>query len=178
NLFRWDYITEEGRREAKLFSPVYKIYVLDYPLFRQRLEKSTNRSFPLDQIFILEYTFLNDLCSINSSNRWSAQKIKERKKITNVYKENIEKTPNRVVLKFFEEGILLGNSEHSQEEYYYLDKGNFLRNLLFPQPTLCGSMAIIKPNGQAIIRNGEYSTQSMADHLTPENWELFFPDAK
>ncbi|HSJ12010.1 MAG TPA: hypothetical protein VK916_04960 [Gillisia sp.] len=178
NLFRWDYINEEGRREAKLFSPVYKIYKLDYSLFVQNLETITNRTFPENQIFILSYTYLNDLCSVESSNRWSSQKIKERKKFTNVHKENIEKTPNRVVLKFFEEGILLENSEHSPAEYYFMDKGNFLRNLLFTQPTLCGSMAIVKPNGETILRNGEYSTQSMADHLKPGNWDLFFPSAE
>ena len=178
NLFRWDYINEEGRREAKLFSPVYKIYKLDYSLFVQNLETITNRTFPEDLIFILEYTYLNDLCSVESSNRWSSQKIKERKKFTNVHKENIEKTPNRVVLKFFEEGIMLENSEHSPAEYYFMDKGNFLRNLLFTQPTLCGSLAIVKPNGETILRNGEYSTQSMADHLKPGNWDLFFPSAE
>ena len=178
NLSRWDYINMEGRREAKLFSPVYKIYQLDYSLFRQKLEKVTHKIFPENQVFILEYTYLNDLCSVDSSNRWSGQKIKVRKKFTNVDKENIEETPNRVVLKFFEEGILLENSEHSPEEYFFIDKGNFLRNLIFTQPTLCGSLAIIKPNGQAILRNGEYSTQSMGDHLKPENWDLFFPPAK
>ena len=174
NLFRWDYINEKGQRDTKLFSPVYKIYQLDYTLFRQKLETITNRTFPEDLIFILEYTYLNDLCSIDSSNHWSKQKIKERKKFTNIHKENIEKTPNRLVLKFFEEGILLENSEHSKEEYFFTDKGNFLRNLLFTQPTLCGSLAIVKPNGETILRNGEYSTQSMADHLKPTNWDLFF----
>ncbi|HSP82271.1 MAG TPA: hypothetical protein VLN72_00910 [Gillisia sp.] len=175
NLFRWDYINEEGRREAKLFSPVYKIYKLDYSLFVQKLETITNRTFPENQIFILSYTYLNDLCSEDSSNSWSSQKIKARKQFTTKHKENIEKTPNRVVLNFFEEGILLENSEHSQSEYYFMDKGNFLRNLLFTQTAFCGSMAIIKPNGQTILRNGEYLSQFMADHLKPGNWDLFFP---
>jgi len=178
NLFRWDYINEEGRREAKLFSPVYKIYKLDYSLFVQNLETITNRTFPEDLIFILEYTYLNDLCSVESSNRWSSQKIKEKKKFTIVHKENIEKTSNRLVLKFFEEGILLENSENSPAEYYFMDKGNFLRNLIFTQSTLCGSLAIVTPNGETILRNGEYSTQSMVDHLKPGNWDLFFPSAE
>jgi hypothetical protein len=175
NFFRWDYINEEGRREAKLFSPVYTIYQLNYSLFSQKLETLTHKKFPENQIFILEYTYLNDLCSYDSSNHWSRQKIKTRKTFTNKIKENIEQTPNIDVLNFFEEGILLENSEHSQEEYFFIDKGNFLRNLLFTQPTLCGSMAIIKPNGQGVMRNGEYSTQSMADHLRPENGISSFP---
>lgn len=47
-----------------------------------------------------------------------AVKKLNREKITNVHKENIKETPRRLVLKFFEEGILLENSEHLQEEYF------------------------------------------------------------
>jgi len=59
NLFRWDYINEKGKREAKLVSPVYKVYQINYAVFNQQLEKLTNKNFPENQTFIIEYIFIN-----------------------------------------------------------------------------------------------------------------------
>ena len=174
NLARWDYVTKDSSRVARLFNPVYAEYNLNYPVFKQKLEEITGKVFAEDQIFLIDYTYVNDLCAIDSSNKWDKPKVKIRKRFTNINKEKIEQDPQMLVLNFFEEGILLENSEDSEEEYFFTDKGNFLRNHLFPNSTLCGSLAVVKPNGEALVRNGEYSTLSMAQHLKEENWSLFF----
>lgn len=178
NLFRWDLINEKGQREAKLFSPVYKVYQINYPALISKLEEISNRKFTASQVIIISYSYVNDLCGQEFSNNWNREKILTWKRFTTPRKNKIEETQNRIFLKFFEEGIALENSEETVDEYFFLDKGNFLRNNFFQQPALCGSYAIIKPNGQVLVRNGEYDVLSMADHLIPGNWDLFFPDSK
>ena len=83
-----------------------------------------------------------------------------------------------VVLAFFEEGSVLANSPNSKKEYYFKDKDNFLRNSLFPGQVDCGSFALIKPNGETLVRNGESYAWYIEQHLKPNNWELFFPSAE
>src|SRR5690606_5289039 len=178
NLFRWDYINERGKREAKLFSPLYTGYQVNYPFFVQQLEKLTNKNFPKNLTIILSYTYLNDLCSNESSNNWNRQKILSWKEFTNQQKNIIEETQDRIFLEFFEAGIALENAENKLDEYFFIDKGNFLRNNLFQQPSLCGSYAIIKPDGEVLVRNGEYDLLYMVQHLNPVNWKIFFPDSK
>ncbi len=176
NLARWDYVAGDSSRVARLFSPVYSALFINYTPFKHKLEDITGKSFPEDQIFLIEYTFEDDLCAMDSSNDWKIQKVKTRKRFTDINKEKIEKDSKIVVLNFFEESILLENAEGSPEEYYFTDSKNFLRNTLFINPTLCGSLGLIKPSGETLIRNGEYSTFSMAEHLRPQNWKIFFPE--
>lgn len=86
--------------------------------------------------------------------------------------------PQVLYLKFFEEGITLQNNPASPEEFFYSDTENFLKNTLFQNPSFCGSFALIKPNGQVLIRNGENTAGLMADYLEPEIWNQLFPEAE
>ncbi|QED37873.1 hypothetical protein FK178_09115 [Antarcticibacterium arcticum] len=172
---RWDYGTQDSGRVARLQKPLYFRHFVTYPLFADKIEEITGKTFPENTIFLLQFTFLNDLCSEFLTNEWNNTQIKFRKNFLTPRKEEIEKrNENLVILNFFEDGISLLNSPGSPEEYFYLDKNNFLRNNFFKTQTLCGSMGLIKPNGQALVRNGEYSAGEFEQHLKPENWDLFF----
>ena len=61
-----------------------------------------------------------------------------------------------------------------KDEYFYNDSNSFFRINLFKNPTLCGSYGLIKPNGQTIIRNGEYDIMSIYKHLKDRIWNKFF----
>ncbi len=53
-----------------------------------------------------------------------------------------------------------------------------LENTFLKIPTLCGSYALIKPNGQALVRNGEYRPDWLVSLLQPENWNINFSPEK
>lgn len=179
NLVRYDYIAKDTGRVASLFSPRYSKYLVKQPLFFTTIEEITGKEFPINTIFLIEYKYVNDLCSAKSTNHWNQQVIKNRKSFYTPNKEEIEKRNSEiVVLNFFEEGISLSNSPNSREEYFFQDKDNFLRSTIFRNPSFCGSYALIKPNGQTLVRNGESHTLFLEKHLEPKIWDVFFPDEK
>lgn len=90
------------------------------------------------------------------------------------HKNTIENNKNIKIISFYENGISLHNDPESEEEYFYNDSHSFFRLNLFKNPTLCGSYGIIKPNGQTLIRNGEYDLISVNKHLKPRIWNRFF----
>ena len=105
--------------------------------------------------------------------------VKKRKKFLLQKKEQIKATHQNVLyLKFFEERIALKNKPDSPEEYFFSDKENFLKNSLFKDPSFCGSFALIKPNGQVLIRNGESTADIIANYLNPEIWYRLFPESE
>ncbi|UJH92740.1 hypothetical protein LZ575_09975 [Antarcticibacterium sp. 1MA-6-2] len=176
NLTRWDYGTSDSGRVAKLVGPIYSRHFATYSDLKEKLQILTGRNFPDDATFLLDYTYKDDLCSESFPNNWNKAQIKRRKSFTSEWKTSIEKEyDNVIVFHFFEEGIPLKNDIASPDEYYFQDLKNFLKSNMFLTPSLCGSIALIKPGGQILVRNGEYPTEFMAQHLRPENWKLFFP---
>jgi hypothetical protein len=152
---------------------VYEPIMVDYAEIKKFLEDISGRSFE-DKIFLIEYTYANDHCSSNNNN-WDKAAIKKRKQFLKPQKKEIEKRNREVmILNIFEDGISLSNSPDSQKEYFYTDKGNFLRKNIFQNPTSCGSFALFRPNGQTLVRNGESSAWALEQHLKPETWRLFF----
>lgn len=175
---RWDYMSDTAR-VATLSHPVYQRLEISYSPFRYNLEKIIEKEIPGNTIFLLEFTYRDDLCSHKSTNNWKKSVVKSRKYFLRPIKAEVEeKYPEIIYLKFFEEGISLYNDPTSTEEYFFKDLNNFLRNTLFRNPSFCGSFALIKPNGQVLIRNGEYRADYMADHLKPEAWNYLFPEAE
>jgi len=173
NLVRWDYIAKDTGRVATLFEPSYSRYSVSYPKFLEEIKSLTGREYSKNSVFILRYFYLNDLSS--PGNNWNKYKIISRQKATSRHKKEIEKKyKNIIVLYFFEKGIQLQNSPDSKKEYLYLDGENFLRNTLFRNPSFYGSYALIKPNGETLVKNGESSLPYMEQHLKTENWDLFF----
>ena len=60
------------------------------------------------------------------------------------------------------------------QKYFINDENSFFKINFFKKSILCGSFLIIKPNGQTLIRNGEYRIDSMANHLIPDIWNKIF----
>lgn len=174
DLVRWDVQTDSGR-VAQLNRSLYEQYVVSYEPFLRNIEKLTGRELDENTILLINYRYVDDLCSSSRDNSWRKPTIRERKRFLDPVKAQIEEqNPDMVFLYFFEEGISLSNNPTSEKEYFYMDSDNFLRNSLFRNPTLCGSYALIKPNGQVLIRNGENRPDRIAEFLKPEKWELFF----
>lgn len=179
NLVRYDYIAIDTGRIATLKEPVYSRYIVSYSKVVDKFEEITGKTFPANTIFFINYTYRDDLCSQESSNNISKHKIASRKVFFKPRLDEIRSRNKEIVfLSFYENGIHLQNSPEKPEEYFYMDKENFLRENLFLTQTFCGSFALIKPNGQTLVRNGESSLWYIEQHLKPENWEQFFPPSE
>lgn len=173
----WNYIAPDTGHVSRTVKPLYSPLLVNYPALKKKIEELTGKTYSENVTFLLHYTYKDDLCSTLSSNNWNKRKIRQKKSYTSKAKNAIEgKYEDLIALNFFEEGINLQNQPTLPEEYYYQDSKNFLKNKIFNTPSLCGSHALLKPNGELLVRNGEYLSENMAQHLKPQNWKLFFPE--
>lgn len=138
----------------------------------------TSKDLNSKSILLISYYYKDDFCSSEWDNLWSKEKINNEKEFYyNNIKENIETSyPEIIFLIFFEEGIELNNNPFNKNEYFFTDKDNFLKYNFFKNSSFCGSQMIIKPNGNTLIRNGEYRPDLMANHLKPEIWNSIFKE--
>ena len=155
-------------------SPKYSTYKVDYKIIKAEIEKITNRTYSDSTIFLINFNYLDDTCSDWFSNKLSSEIINKRKTFIEPLKKGIEYKSNVIYLTFFEKEILLKNKPESKREYFFSDQNNFFRNNLFLNPTVCGSFGLMKPNGETLIRNGEYRLDYMHEHLKPEIWDAIF----
>lgn len=155
-------------------APKYSTYKVDYSIFKSEIEKITNKTYADSTIFLINFNYIDDSCSDWFSNNLISEKINFRKSFYSSLKNQIERKSNVIFLCFFEKGIVLENKPESKKEYFFSDQSNVFRKNLFLNPTLCGSFGLIKPNGQTLIRNGEYRPDWMNEHLKPEIWNLIF----
>ena len=178
DLVRWD-VTNDTARVATLKNPIYSRYILSYSNFVDKFEEITGKTFPANTTFLIDFTYRDDLCGHDISNYINKQNIASRKEFLKPRLDEIRSRNKEIVfLSFYEIGISLENSPDNPEEFFYKDNGNFLRENLFLTQTLCGSFALIKPNGQTLVRNGESSIWYIEQHLKPENWDQFFPPSE
>ena len=175
-LSRWDSIGENKKRYCSLKPNLYIMGVFNYDIIKKHLETSIGRDIENDKTILLEYCFKDDLCTTTRDNSWYKSEVIDRKIFLSPIREKIEKEQNIIYIYLFEESILLENSFNDKNEYFYKDQGNFFRNNIFKNPTLCGSYALIKPNGETLIRNGEYRPDNMVQYLKSKNWSIFFDD--
>ena len=170
----WDYKTPDSGRVSQIVKPRYSSYMVKYDLFKDKIESITNRKFE-NKIFLISFYYLDDLCSGygNKLNKNALTRIKNNWLDEKKFIEN--KNEDIVILTFFEEGHIIANSPNSQEEYLFTDSENFLRESIFRTRASCGSFALVKPNGETLVRNGESNVIYAEQHLNPENWEQFFP---
>ena len=171
----WHYMNADNVRVVQIVKPVYTPLIVRYPVLKKKIEDITGRKFE-DKIFLISYNYLNDLCTENG-NRLSKLDIANRKYRMNFSKTNIEKENKEIViLFFFETGYILENSPDSPDEYFFTDTGNFLRESIFRTRAFCGSFALIKPNGTALVKNGEDYLLRIEQLLKPENWNQLFTE--
>lgn len=167
-------MTVDSGMVHQINAPKYSTYKVDYTLIKTEIEKITNRTYTDSTIFLINFNYLDDNCSDWFSNNLSSEKINDRKTFIEPLKKSIEYKSNIIYLAFFENGIVLKNKPESKREYFFSDQNNFFRKNLFINATVCGSFGLIKPDGQTLIRNGEYTPTEMFQHLKPEIWELIF----
>lgn len=176
NRSRWDYLNNKGRRVNSLNDTLFLTFKADYNSLRNKLEDITNTFIPANSTILIEYYYLNDLCSNSTpDNNWNKSRVWERKRFLKSYKKKLEENSNLYIVFLFEEGIKLFSKTSAKSEYFYTDEENFFRNNIFMIPTLCGSFGAIKPNGEILVRNGENRIDHFAEYLKEENWKLFFP---
>ena len=172
-LSRWDSLGNDKKRYATLKKDLYLKGDFNYTDIKKQLKKITNRKISDTTIILLEYYYKDDLCTTFWDNNWTKNDISNRKRYTNPIRKTIEKN-NIFYIVLFESGMTLKNKLNNENEYYFIDKDNFFRKKLFVSQTICGSFALIKPSGQALVRNGEYNAEDMTEHLKPDIWNLFF----
>ncbi|RSK41949.1 hypothetical protein [Mangrovimonas spongiae] len=175
-LSRWDYI-KNNTRYVTLKKDLYQTAHFNYQHIKSRLEFLTKNKVDNNTIILLEYYYKDDLCSSKRDNTWTKIEISDRKRFLSPILRTL-KGQDITFIVLFEEDIILNNNPKLKKEYFYTDKDNYFRNKLFTNPTLCGSFALIKPNGETLIRNGEYRADWMAEHLKKENWSIFFGSTK
>ena len=170
---------EEENDTARITTlhPEFEQYEVTYPGFLQRLHKMTGRQFNDSSVVIIDYYYKDDLCYRKGTNIWRKPHIQDRKDYTDKKKSNIEIINKKLIyLVFFEQGIKLDNEPTSPEEYYFSDKGNFLRNSIFRNPSTCGSLALLRPPGEILVTHGEGRADVVAARYLPDNvWYQLFP---
>lgn len=154
--------------------PTYEKSKVNYDFFKNQILNISNQKFSDSTIYVIYFHFIDDNCSSSFSNNMTKERIKDHKFYSDFYKSNVETIKNVNYLILFENGITLKNDINSKDEYYFNDINNFFRTNIFKKPTLCGSFCIIKPNGETLIRNGEYRVDWMVEHLKPEIWNKIF----
>lgn len=154
--------------------PKYEKSNVNYDFIKNEIRKISNQSFSDSTTYVIQFHFFDDNCSSSYSNNMTKEKIRDNKFFSDFYKSIVESIKNINYLILFENGISLKNTINSKDEYYFNDKNNFFKNNIFKKPTLCGSYCIIKPNGETLIRNGEYRVDWMVEHLNPEIWNQIF----
>lgn len=170
---KWLYIDDNGDKHHTLNQGLYLKGMFNYNEIKTQIEKLINRKTPDSNTILIEYRYTDDLCTSRRDNKWTKDEILERKNFLNPLRKDIEKNKITFIV-LFENGMKLRNRPNKKDEYFYMDEDNFFRSKFFINPTWCGSYALIKPNGETLIRNGEYRADMMAEHLKDENWQLFF----
>lgn len=169
----WMYLDKHGNNYMILKKNLYLKGTTNYNEIKNRLEKIIRRKIKDSSNILISYYFKNDLCTSNRDNKWDKIEIAKRKKFTNPIRKELTKKSIEFITLFNKE-ITLQNKPKNKNEYFYKENDDFFKKTLFVDQTLCGSFAIIKPNGEYLIRNGEYRADLMAEHLKLENWKLFF----
>ena len=173
---------EKENDTARIISlhPEFKQYEVSYSSFLQKLQQMTGKEFDNNSVVIISYEYRDDLCAKRGNHFWSKRRIAEEKDFTDDIKTNIGLMNKELIyLVIFEQGIKLLNEPGSEDEYFFSDKGNFLRNSIFKNPTTCGSVALLRPPGEILVTHSEGRTDIVAQKFLPDNaWHQLFPPKK
>jgi hypothetical protein len=174
-LIRWDSMVSKKKRICKLKKELYQKTKLNYDYLKEELENIINFQVKDSTIILIEFFYKNDLCTVERDSTWTKEEILKRK----IFLEPIKMDLNNRGIFFiclFEKGAVLKGQFSDRNEYFFIDKNNYFKSNLFLKKALCGSYAIIKPNGETLVRNGENRADSMAIHLEPSIWSQFFKE--
>lgn len=165
-------ITKDSGKVFQITTPAYEIINSNYDSIKKILPEYPSKIKNDSLTYIIQFFYKNDPTFLDENNKFTDKKdtyinfIKTLKR--SVEKEN----PNVKIYHIYEEGIDISNVKN--QKYFISDKNSFFKTNFFKKSILCGSFLIIKPNGQTLIRNGEYRIDSMANHLIPDIWNKIF----
>ncbi|WP_452225122.1 hypothetical protein [Lacinutrix chionoecetis] len=174
-LSAWHYKDEHGTKYHTLKKNLYLKGTYNYGEIKSKIEELTKYKIPDSSVLLISYRFKDDYCVPSPINNITKDEISKRKEHLSNLQNKMSKK-GAFYLSLFENGIVLHNEANEKQEYYFNDNDNFFKEKFFVNPALCGAFALIKTNGNYIVRNGEYRSDWMLDHLKPENWKLFFND--
>jgi hypothetical protein len=173
-LYAWQYKGEDGNNYIELRKGLFEISIQDFDSIRNLFKIEYGLKIPRKNVILLEYRYVNDMCNSEFlDNILTVSEFTSQRAFINTARSDL-KYQGITYITLFEQGVILANHSNKKTEYFFNDKGNYFRNILFTNPSLCGSYALIKPNGETLVRNGEYSAKHMTDYLKPESWYRFF----
>lgn len=165
-------VTKDSGTVFQITAPKYETFTTNYDSIKKKLPQNNKINIKDSTVYIIQYfykddrTFLNEKNKIDNNNPYFSTYIKEQKAIVE------QKNKNYKVVNIFEKGIDF--SDYSKFTHFISDENNFFKTNYFKRSILCGSFLIIRPNGQSLVRNGEYLLDDMSNHLQPHIWKLFF----
>jgi hypothetical protein len=165
-------ITKDSGKVFQITAPAYEVINSNYDTVRKILPEYPSKIKNDSLIYIIQYFYKNDHTFLDENNKFT-DKNDTYINFIKTLKHSVEnENPNVKIYHIFEEGIDISNVKNYK--YFISDKNSFFKTNFFKKSILCGSFLIIKPNGQTLIRNGEYRIDSMVNHLIPDIWNKIF----
>jgi hypothetical protein len=165
-------ITKDSGKVFQITAPKYEIVNTNYDTIRKILPEYPSKIKNDSLTYIIQFFYKNDHTFLDENNKFT-DKNDTYINFIKTLKRSVEKeNPNVKIYHIFEEGIDISNVKNYT--YFISDKNSFFKTNFFKKSIVCGSFLIAKPNGQTLIRNGEYRIDSMANHLIPDIWNKIF----
>jgi len=165
-------ITKDSGKVFQITAPKYEIVNTNYDTIRKILPEYPSKIKNDSLTYIIQFFYKNDHTFLDENNKFT-DKNDTYINFIKTLKRSVEKeNPNVKIYHIFEEGIDISNVKNYN--YFISDKNSFFKTNFFKKSIVCGSFLIAKPNGQTLIRNGEYRIDSMANHLIPDIWNKIF----
>ncbi len=165
-------ITKDSGKVYQITAPLYEVINTNYDSIKKTLPEYPSKIKNDSLTFIIQFFYKNDHTFLDENNKFT-DKSDTYINFIKTLKRNVEKENSNVkIFYIFEEGIDISNVKNNK--YFISDNNSFFKTNFFKKSILCGSFLIIKPNGQTLIRNGEYRVDSMANHLIPDIWNKIF----
>lgn len=165
-------ITKDSGKVFQITAPGYEVINSNYDTLKKILPEYPSKLKNDSLTYIIQFFYKNDHTFLDENNKFT-DKNDTYINFIKTLKRSVEKeNPNVKIYYIFEEGIDISNVKN--QKYFINDENSFFKINFFKKSILCGSFLIIKPNGQTLIRNGEFRIDSMANHLIPDIWNKIF----
>ncbi len=165
-------ITKDSGKVFQITAPAYEIINTNYDTIRKILPEYPSKTKNDSLTYIIQFFYKNDHTFLDENNILT-HKNDTYINFIKTLKRSVEKeNPNVKIYHIFEEGIDISNVKNYN--YFISDENSFFKTNFFKKSIVCGSFLIAKPNGQTLIRNGEYRIDFMANHLIPDIWNKIF----
>lgn len=165
-------MTKDSGRVFQASAPKYDVFYSNYDSIKKYFPINTNKNSKDSITYLIQFFYKNDYTFTDEKNNFIDKSDSFVLFLKDVKQKVEKKYKNTKVLYVFEKGISISNINHNKD--FVIDEDKILKTYFFTQSILCGSFLIVKPNGQSLIRNGEYRLDFMAEHLKPEIWNTMF----